>query len=214
MAFRIPAALHGRRLVVVDLEGNGRTPPEIIEIAALATDTAAGDMTSEADVQTWLIRPASPITAIVTRKVHGISNAEVAACPAWPAVAGDVAAVLADRVLVAHHASVEHRVLSAHLPRWVPPAVLDTLQLAKRVWPGLSDGYSLSALTTHAGIDPGEFASLGRHRAAYDTWCTWQLFARLVGDSGLTWDHLLAAAARPIAAVPPAAPVNELEGLW
>jgi exodeoxyribonuclease X len=214
MAFRIPVALRGRRLVVVDLEGNGRTPPEIIEIAALATDTAAGDMTSEADVRTWLIRPATSITAFVTRKVHGISNAEVAACPAWSAVAGDIAAVLAGRVLLAHNASVEHRVLSAHLPHWTPPAVLDTLQLAKRVWPVLSGGYSLTALTTQAGIDPGEFASLGRHRAAYDTWCTWQLLARLVGDSGLTWDQLLAAAARPITAVPPAAPVNEPEGLW
>jgi DNA polymerase III epsilon subunit-like protein len=214
MAFRIPAALRGRRLVVVDVEGNGRTPPEIIEIATLATDTAAGDVTSEADVRSWLIRPAAPITAIVTRKVHGISNAEVAARPAWSAVAGEVAAVLAGRVLVAHHASVEHRVRSAHLPHWAPPAVLDTLQLTKRLWPGLAGGYSLSALTVHADIDPGEFESIGRHRAAYDTWCTWQLFARLVEDGGLTWDRLLAAAARPRAAVPDVARVNEPEGLW
>lgn len=213
MAFRIPAALRGRRLVVVDVEGNGRTMPEIIEIATLATDTGAADMTSEADVRSWLIRPVAPITAVVTRTVHGISNAEVAACPTWSVVAGEVATVLADRVLVAHHASVEHRVLSAHLPSWAPPAVLDTLQLAKRVWPGLSEGYSLSALTTHAGIDPGEFASVGRHRAAYDTWCTWQLFSRLVEDGGLTWDRLLAAAARSSTAVPHAARVNEPEGL-
>ncbi len=201
----IPAALRGRRLAVVDVEGNGRHPPEIIEIAALPADVGA----AETDLRTWLIRPATSIAALVTRQVHGISNADVADCPPWSAMAGEIAALLADRVLVAHHASVEHRVLGAHLPGWVPPAVLDTVRLAKHVWPDLAEGYGLAALIAHADLDPGRFAAAGHHRASYDTWCTWQLLCRLVEDGGLTWDRLLAAAALPNAVRP-----NEPKGLW
>jgi hypothetical protein len=40
MSAMMPTALRGRRLVVVDIEGNGRTPPEIVEIALLPADTA------------------------------------------------------------------------------------------------------------------------------------------------------------------------------
>jgi DNA polymerase III epsilon subunit-like protein len=156
-----------------------------------------------------LIRPATPIAALVTRRVHGISNADVARCPPWSAVAGEVAMLLAGRVLVAHNASVEHRVLGAHLPGWAPSAVVDTIRLAKHVWPGRPGGYGLSALIAHADLDPGTFARDGRHRASYDVWCTWQLLWRLVEEGGFTWDRVLAVAALPNARRP-----QEPEGLW
>lgn len=59
--------------MVVDVEGNGQQPPEIIEIAALPIDDGQlGPAT------TWLVKPRKPISPIVTRKVHGIRNADVA----------------------------------------------------------------------------------------------------------------------------------------
>ena len=203
----LPTALHGKHLVVVDVEGNGQQPPEIIELAALPVDQDSGG--AEADMRSWLIRPQKPITAMVTRKVHGIRDVDVADSPAWSDVAADIAALLADRTLVAHNASVEHRVLSAHLPEWQPPVVLDTLKLAKYVWLDLP-GYGLDKLITHAGIDPGGFGGTGRHRAGYDAWCAWQLLLRLVEDGEMDWVGLV-----KVAALPGFATLNEPEGgLW
>jgi hypothetical protein len=56
VASKIPAALRGHRLVVVVVEGNGRTPPETIEIATLAMD--GGNVAG---------RISHPIAAVVTR---------------------------------------------------------------------------------------------------------------------------------------------------
>ncbi|MEV0033779.1 3'-5' exonuclease [Nocardia sp. NPDC050793] len=191
MTTPVPHAFTGKALAVVDVEGNGRTPAEIIEIAVLPITLGSAQAT---DMRSWLIRPTAPITPIVTRKVHGITNADVAECPTWREVRPDVQAALGDRVLVAHNANVEHRVLSAHLPGWAPPMVLDTLRLAKAVWPGLPR-YGLDKLIDHAELDTAALAEQGYHRAAYDTWAAWQLLRRLVGDSGLDWDGVVRAAA-------------------
>lgn len=186
-----PATLLGKRLVVVDVEGNGAQPPEIIEIATLTLH----DNLSSDDLRTWLIRPRHPISELVTRKVHGIRNADVADSPPWTEIADAVADVIAGRTVVAHNASVEHRVLSAHLPGWRPPLVLDTLRLAKHVWPGLPS-YSLDRLIVHADLDhsdaPGQY-----HRAGWDAWMTGQLLLRLADHGGLDWPGLVTVAALP-----------------
>lgn len=203
-----PAALAGQRLVVVDVEGNGQNPPEIVEIAILRID----DSVDFSDVQSWLVRPAGPITAIVTRKVHGISNLDVATCPAWAEVAPEINRALTDCVLVAHGAHVERRVLGAHLPDWRPPLLLDTLRLAKHVWPGLAS-YSLPTLVVHADLDMSAVADLQPHRAGYDTWCAWQLLRALLDGSDLDWDGVVAVAS--LSGSTNTAGAAELEGgLW
>jgi exodeoxyribonuclease X len=187
-----PAALANQRLVVVDVEGNGQNPPEIVEIAVLPIDESV----AFSDIQSWLVRPAGPITAIVTGKVHGISNLDVAMCPAWAEVAPEVDWALGDRVLVAHGAHVERRVLGEHLPDWRPRLVLDTLRLARHVWPSLTS-YSLPMLTKHADLDMSAVTDLQPHRAGYDTWCAWQLLRALLDSSDLDWDGLVAVASLP-----------------
>jgi exodeoxyribonuclease X len=107
MTTAVPAELDGYDLVVVDVEGNGHNPPEIVEIAVLPV----GDTVTYTDVRSWTIRPQMPIAAVVTRTVHGISNLDVADCPSWSEVAATVGQVLEGRVLVAHNARVEYRVL-------------------------------------------------------------------------------------------------------
>ncbi|WP_035304335.1 3'-5' exonuclease [Actinokineospora inagensis] len=180
MSHDIPAALRGRELVVVDIEGNGAQPPEIVEIAILPL----GRVVHPGNVITWLIRPRTPISTVLTRTVHGIGNSDVADCPTWPEVADQVSDALGSRILIAHHAAVEHRVLSAHLPEWRPLLVLDTMRLAKHVWPGLRGGYGLDRLVEHAHLDLDEYPGR-RHRAGYDAWMTARLFLVLVEESGL-----------------------------
>ncbi len=197
---RLPDELAGRELVVVDVEGNGRQPPEIIELALLPL-TSARAATPD-DLATWLVRPTQSITPITTRKVHGITDADVADAPRWAEVADDVIAELSGRALVAHHASVERRVIGAHLPGWEPPAVLDTLRLARAVWPHLPGGYGLDQLAAHAGLAaPPDQVGQRRHRAGHDTWLTAALLVALLGTlterGDLGWAQLLTAAALP-----------------
>lgn len=202
----IPNALRGRDLVVVDVEGNGQTPAEIIEIAVLhiATETVAPDA-----VRSWMIRPRTPITPVVTRNVHGIANDDVANCPKWADVADEIDSVLAGRTLVAHNASVEQRILASHLPYWNPPMVLDTLRLARKLWLRLPS-YSLGRLIEHAQLDDDASKVPGSHRAAPDAWATWLLLNRLVADGNLDWAALVSTAA-PREFVPPPEPEF---GLW
>lgn len=201
----VPNALHGRDFAVVDVEGNGQTPPEIIEIAILAV---SGETVDADSMRSWLVRPQRPITPIVTRKVHGITNADVADCPTWSEITDEVEAALAGRTLIAHNASLERRVLSEHMPNWKPPLVLDTLRLAKAVWPEVP-GYSLDKLVAHAALDTGDVSEHGHHRAGWDTWAAWQLLVRLLADSGYDWDQTVQAAA-PAEFVPPREPQGRL----
>ncbi|MFE3026125.1 3'-5' exonuclease [Nocardia tengchongensis] len=202
----IPAALRGHDIAVVDVEGNGQSSPEIIEIAILPV---AGTAVSPDEIRSWLVRPQNPITAIVTRKVHGISNDDVADCPVWGTVAPQVGRVLFGRTLVAHNANVEQRLLSTHLPEWKPLMVLDTMRSAKALWPGLKS-YALASLIEHAQLDTSALADQGHHRAGFDAWAAWQLLCRLVQGTELDWDAIVQAGALPEFVTPP-----KLEGgLW
>jgi len=224
----LPAlSVPGHDLVVVDVEGNGQQPPEVIEIAVLPL--TRGQDTTPADLRTWLVHPTRPITGLVTGKVHGISNDDVATAPRWPEVADDITAALGRRAVVAHNASVERRVLAAHLPDWQPPLWLDTLRLAKAVWPGLAGGYGLDNLIRHSALPPPELTAWrfdnqavtppGRHRAGYDTWMTATILITLIRDGRLDADQLLSAARLPDPTKPRAGNASddaapEHGGLW
>jgi exodeoxyribonuclease X len=64
-----------RRYVVVDVEGNGQQPPDLVE---LGTVTVVDGIIGEP--RAWLFRPEAPIT-VIARRVHGISNQDVAQAP-------------------------------------------------------------------------------------------------------------------------------------
>jgi DNA polymerase III epsilon subunit-like protein len=169
------AVLEGQRRVVVDVEGNGQQPAEIVELAVVTID---GGMLSHP--QSWLVKPDRPITALVTRKVHGISNADVADAPPFIAIRDQVQALLADAWLVAHNAHIEVDILAPQLPGWSPCGVLDTLRLARALWPGRAS-YGLDALIEQERLDLSPVAATSRrHRAAYDAYATALLLLRLV----------------------------------
>jgi exodeoxyribonuclease X len=173
----IPAthpALVGEHLVVVDVEGNGQQPPEIVELAAVTiTDSMVSEPVS------WLVKPSRPITALVTRKVHGISNTHVADAPAFTEIGHQVAVLLGGAWLVAHNARVEVELLARQLPGFSPAGVVDTLGLARVLWPG-RPGYGLDALIRQERLDLSAVAKSRRHRAAYDAYATALLLLRLL----------------------------------
>jgi DNA polymerase III epsilon subunit-like protein len=157
---------------VVDVEGNGQQPPDLVELAVVPIRSGA-----IGEPVTWLVRPAEPISRLATR-IHGLRNQDVAGAPAFADISAQVATALAAPVLVAHNAHVDIGVLARKLPGWQPPEVLDTLRLARRLLPGLPS-YRLGALAGTLGLSDGLPAGLSPHRAAYDALVTARLFAEL-----------------------------------
>lgn len=163
-------------IAVVDVEGNGQRPPDVVEIAVVPVD--GGRIGS---FRSWLVKPPRPITA-VTERVHGISNADVDDAPSWSEVSAQVGQALAGRIMVAHNAGVERNVLARQLPDYAPVLVLDTLALARKHWPSLP-GYGLDDLIAARGIRVTSRYGQ-RHRAGYDAHATAQLLLQLADAVG------------------------------
>ncbi|HEX6359443.1 3'-5' exonuclease [Actinophytocola sp.] len=167
------------RYAVVDVEGNGQQPPDLVEVAAVPIVGGVVGAPSS-----WLVRPARPITPIA-RRIHGLTNERVAGAPSFAEIEDEVRRVLDVDVLVAHNAHVDVGVLQRHLGEWRCPRVLDTLTLAKRLLPGQSS-YKLGALVQAFGLAAGLPDDLSPHRATYDVLVAARLFVRLVTRDGGT----------------------------
>lgn len=159
--------------VVVDVEGNGQQPPELVELAVVPI--IGGEIQ---EPTSWLVKPERPIKYFATR-IHGITTADVAEAPSFADIADEVRTYLDVPALVAHNAHVDVRVLQRSLPKWDVPEVFDTLKLAKRLLPNQS-GYKLGILVRALNLADGLPSDLTPHRAAYDVLVTARLFVRLV----------------------------------
>jgi len=83
---------------VVDVEGNGQQPPDLVELAVVpVTGDVIGELTS------WLVRPGWPIRYFAAR-IHGVTNKDVADAPPFATVRDDVLSVLRASAIVAHNA--------------------------------------------------------------------------------------------------------------
>ncbi|MDH6134276.1 exodeoxyribonuclease X [Kitasatospora sp. MAA4] len=194
------------RLFVVDVEGNGATPPDLVEVAAIPIDHGRPVPTS---ARASLIRPPQPITRFATG-VHHITNQDVATAPTWDQIAPAVHADLDGCWIAAHNAHVDYNVLKRHLPTWQPAGVIDTLRLARATYPD-APKYGLDALIAHTGIDLADMPGQ-RHRAGYDAHATALLLLDLAAHHP-TWEALIAAAVP--AGMPGApAPDHEDQALW
>jgi exodeoxyribonuclease X len=162
--------------VVVDVEGNGQQPPDLVELAAVPiVGGIIGQPTS------WLVRPDQPIKHFATR-IHGLTNQDVADAPMFAAIKDEVLAALAADALVAHNAHVDVGVLARKLSEWKPPEVFDTLKLARRLLPGMS-GYKLGTLVESFKLAEGVPDGLAPHRAGYDALAAARLFVRLATNA-------------------------------
>jgi exodeoxyribonuclease X len=158
---------------VVDVEGNGQQPPDLVE---LATVPIVGGTIGES--ASWLVRPAEPIKYFATR-IHGLTNKDVADAPEFAAISDEVLRALNGAVLVAHNAHVDLDVLGRKLGgNWQRPEVFDTLKLARRLVPGQAS-YRLGSLVEYFKLTAELPEGLTPHRATYDALVTARLFAQL-----------------------------------
>lgn len=158
--------------VVVDVEGNGQQPPDLVELAVVPiTGGVIGDPVS------WLVQPDAPITPFALR-IHGITNAMVANSPAFDAAKTDVLHALDADGLIAHNAHVDVGVLQRKLGDWECPEIFDTLKLARRLLPDASS-YKLGSLVKTFKLAEDLPEGLMPHRATYDALVTARLFVRL-----------------------------------
>lgn len=163
--------------VVVDVEGNGQQPPDLVELAAVPI---VGGIVGEP--MSWLVKPAQPIKFFAT-KIHGLTNADVADCPMFEEIKGQVLHALDAPALVAHNAHVDTDVLRRELGEWDEPEVFDTLKLARRLMPGQAS-YKLGALVDAFTLAAGLPEGLSPHRATYDALVAARLFVLLAAKAG------------------------------
>ena len=167
--------------IVVDVEGNGQQPPDLVELAAVPiTAGIIGEPTS------WLVKPDQPITSFA-RRIHGISNEQVAECPTFADIEADVLKALDADALIAHNAHVDVGVLQRKFGAWSCPEVFDTLKLARRLLPGCKT-YKLGSLVEEFELAHGLEGEDQPHRATYDAVVTARLFVHLA--SRRTLDEL------------------------
>ncbi|MEV6241053.1 3'-5' exonuclease [Lentzea sp. NPDC051838] len=164
--------------VVVDVEGNGQQPPDLVELAAIPiVDGIIGEP------RTWLVKPDQPITGFA-RRIHGIGNDDVLSAPLFAYVEADVLKALDASALIGHNAHVDVGVIQRKLGDWECPEVFDTLKLARRLLPGLPS-YKLSALVEKYELASGLDSEEKPHRAKYDAIVTARLFVLLAGRRSL-----------------------------
>lgn len=157
--------LIGRSLWVVDVEGNGGTPPEIVqigmaEVVALALTERRWE---------WLVQPLTPIAPSATR-IHGISDDDVVNAPTMDDIAEDVMTWTDGAVIVGHNVRVEVDIIKRSIPDWGPVAAIDTLRLAKILLPG-QESYGLEKLGVALGhsAEAARISGKRHHSALHDT---------------------------------------------
>ena len=165
------------RMWAVDVEGNGRTPSEIVEVAIVELQGLEPTGLN----RTWRVRPAGGISAIAAR-IHGIWERDVSDAPELDDVADDILDWLEGVPIVGHNVRVEVDILSRSLGDWSPPAAYDTLKLARMLLPdaprhGLQKVGEMLGLDALAEIATGSAA----HSALYDATLSAMLLGHLLG---------------------------------
>ena len=162
------------RFVAFDLETTGTKPTadRIVEVGAVLFD---GDCAIKG--YGTLVDPGCPIPPDASA-VNGITDEMVRGKPRIADVLGDFAEFCGDLPLVAHNAPFDFKFLleDIKLHRATAPkgVVLDTLPLARKLFPGLPN-YRLGTLVHHFGFPSGTF-----HRAEEDSAYCGLLFAKIV----------------------------------
>ncbi|NLX26167.1 MAG: 3'-5' exonuclease [Lentisphaerae bacterium] len=162
------------KFVAFDLETTGIRPSadRIVEIGAVKFEGSC-----PLEGYGTLVNPRCPIPAGASA-VNGITDEMVCGKPWIADVLSDFADFCGDLPLVAHNAPFDYKFLlcdiELHRARAPKGPVLDTLPLARRIFPGLPN-YKLGTLVHHFRFPSGTF-----HRAEEDSAYCGMLFAKIV----------------------------------
>ncbi|HEX5493676.1 MAG TPA: 3'-5' exonuclease [Mycobacteriales bacterium] len=165
---------------------NGRERPEPVQIGVCGLDAGrAGEPV------TWLVRPTAPIAPVMTLRVHGLGDADVAGAPGLPEVWPQVSDVVGGRLLVVHNAG---RILGtlAGLPDPGTAGlagVLDTLRLARHRRVSVGGSYALAPLIAATRVNATPVPRF--ERADWTALATAALFTHLVTLPPLVPFHIL-----------------------
>jgi DNA polymerase-3 subunit epsilon len=179
-------------LAIVDLETTGAHPAHdrVTEIAVIEVDE--GEVTGE-----WstLVNPESAIPGAI-QALTGITNDMVADAPSFGALAAQLHARLAGRVLVAHNARFDYGFLKHEFERAglaYRARTLCTVKLSRRLYPEHAR-HNLDSLIERHGLE-----CRARHRAMGDAEAVWQFLRVAQAERG---EEVLAVAARQVAKQP------------
>lgn len=153
------------RIWVLDTEGNGQHPSEIIELAAVEMI----GMVITGRYRQWRFRPRLPIHHRATR-IHGITDRDLRGCGRIEDHADEIRAMLDDHAIAGHAVHVELDGLQRALPGWRPRRAYDTLRIVRKAYPDLAR-HRLSSMGDHLGLsDMAARLTSGRtaHSAFYD----------------------------------------------
>lgn len=162
------------KFVAFDLETTGTKPTTdmIVEVGAVLFDDNRAIKGHGV-----LVDPGIPIPPDASA-VNGITDAMVRGKPRIEAVLQEFAEFCGDLPLVAHNAPFDYKFLLQDVTLHKAPAprgvVIDTLPLARKVFPGLPN-YKLWTLVRHFGFPSGTF-----HRAEEDSAYCGLLFAKII----------------------------------
>lgn len=138
--------------VVIDLETTGRNPhqDEIMEIAAIKYRD-----NKEVARYSQLVKTVKPVSGFVFM-LTGISSKMTAQKPTIDQVIGDFAEFVGDDILIGHNIAAFDSVFlqeayEKHLGKPLENACVDTMRLAKKLFPGL-ESYSLGVVAEHLGL--------------------------------------------------------------
>lgn len=166
----------GNGYAVVDVETTGLSPAHhhrVIEVAVVHVDESG----RRVDEWCTLVNPRRDLGA---QHVHGISAAEARRAPDFAGIAGELAARLCGRVLVAHNLSFDLRFLRAEFARLghdLSASGVCTMELAGRFLGATSR--SLAACCEAAGVTTGK-----AHSALHDARASAGLLARCLDRVG------------------------------
>jgi DNA polymerase-3 subunit epsilon len=189
--FAADAAWIDLPIALIDVETTGRdaSVDRVVEIGV-----AVGRGGQIVARYNWLIHPGIPIPE-EARAVHGISDADVAASPSFPAIAHEVAAALDGCIPAAYNASFDRAFLAnefaraGHKPEPAPPALrrevewVDPLVWAREIQRE-EKSKALGEVASRLGV-----ALEKAHRASDDAEAALRVLYVLAADSRIPRTH-------------------------